>query len=117
MHTSRSRALRLGHHGTPRTISSIKGRASPATALVCAPASLTSEDDVVEAVKGAGTRAEDKGSVAQKRDVIEAEVPYRSVDHAVRAEGHESTDDRSSEDVVPVVIFVDAEGTTNQAGA
>jgi len=90
----------MGHHGTPRTISSIKGCSTPATALMCAPASLASEDDVVEAVKGARPGTVDKGGVAQERNVVEAEVPDGSVDHAVGAESHDSTNDGSGEDIV-----------------
>lgn len=100
VHVGTSRTLGLGHHGSPRTISSIKGRTAPATCIMGAPTGLAGEDSVVEAVKGAGTSTVDKGSVAHEGDVVEAEVPDGGVGHAVSAEGHHGTDYGSGEDVV-----------------
>jgi hypothetical protein len=96
-----SRSLRVGRHGTARTISSVKGSSSPAAALVRAPASLACEDGVVEAVEGACAGAVDEWCVAEQRDVVEAEVPDRGIDHAVGGEGHDGTDKRASQDIVP----------------
>ena len=72
---STSRTFRLGHHSPPRTISGIKGSTAPAISLHGAPASLAREDVAVEAVKGAGAGAVDKGRVAHEGDVVETEVP------------------------------------------
>jgi hypothetical protein len=96
-----SRAIGVRTHGATGTISSVSWSASPAAALVCSPASLACEEGVVEAVEGTGACAVDKGSVAEERDVVEAEVPDRGVHHAVGAEGHHGTDDCTGEDVVP----------------
>jgi hypothetical protein len=54
--------------------------------------------------------------MTEKRDVIETEVPDAGVDHSVRAEGHESTDNGPGENVIPVVVFVDGKGSTDEAG-
>lgn len=88
-------------HGASRAISSIERCATPAAALERSPAGLACEDGVVEAVEGAGACAVDERGVTEERDVIEAEVPDRSVHHAVGAEGHESSNDGTGEDVVP----------------
>jgi hypothetical protein len=96
-----NRAVRVRSHGASGTVSSVERSASPAAALVCAPASLACEHGVVEAVEGASACAIDKGCVAEERDVVKAEVPDRGVDHAVSGEGHHSTDNGTSEDVVP----------------
>ena len=55
--------------------------------------------------------------MAEERNVVEAEVPDRCVDHAVAAESHHGADDCASEDIVPVVILINCEGTADQAGA
>jgi hypothetical protein len=96
-----SRSLWVRGHGTARTISSVEGSASPAAALVGAPASLACEDGVVEAVEGACAGTVDEWCVAEERDVVEAEVPDRGVDHAVGGESHHGTDKGTSQDVVP----------------
>jgi hypothetical protein len=114
--TMASRALGRRLHGTTGTVSGIEGSTTPGAAVVGAPASLAGEDSVVEAVECARASAVDKGSVAEDGNVVEAEVPNRGVDHAVGAESHESADDCTSENVVPVVELVNGESTTNQAG-
>jgi hypothetical protein len=96
-----SRSIWVGWHGTARTISSVEGSTSPAAALVGAPASLTCEDCVVEAVEGACAGAVNEWCVAEERDVVEAEVPDRGVDHAVGGESHDGTDKSTSQNVVP----------------
>lgn len=111
------RALGLGSHSTPGPISSVKGSSSPSTAVVGTPASLACPDSIVEAVECAGSSTIDEGSVAKDGNVVEAEVPDRGVDHTVAAECHECTNNGTSEDVVPVVVFIDSESATNQAGA
>jgi len=78
-----SRSVRVRSHGTARTVSGVEWSATPATTLMCAPTSLTCEDSVVEAVKGAGASAVDERCVAQEGDVVEAEVPDGGVDHAI----------------------------------
>lgn len=113
--TSTHRALGLRLHSAPRTIGSIERRTSPGATVVRAPASLTCPDSIVEAVEGAGSGAVDKGSVAQDGNMVEAEVPDRGEDHTVAAEGHESTDDGAGEDVIPVVVLVNSQGTADQA--
>lgn len=100
VHVGTSGTLSLRHHSTPRTISSVKGRTTPAACIMGAPTGLASEDGIVEAVKGAGTSTVDKGGVAHERDVVEAEVPDGGVSHAVGAEGHHGADYGSGEDVV-----------------
>jgi hypothetical protein len=96
-----SGSLRVGSHGAARTVSSVKGSSAPAATLVGAPAGFAGKGGVVEAVEGAGACAVDKGCVAEERDVVEAEVPDRSVDHAVGAKGHQGADNSASEDIVP----------------
>lgn len=112
-----NRSLRLRCHGASRAIRSVARSAAPARALNRAPARLASEDVVVEAIEGAWACAVDEGSVAEERDVVEAEVPDGGVDHAVGGEGHHCADYGAGEDVVPVVVFVDGEGAADEAGA
>jgi len=54
---------------------------------------------------------------AVERDVVDAPVPDRSVHHTVARESKDSTDDGAGEDIVPVVVLVDGEGTANKTGA
>ena len=112
-----SRALRGRLHGTTGAVSGIEGSTSPRAAVVSAPASLASKDSVVEAVECAGASTVNKGSMAEDGNVVEAEVPNRSVDHAVGAEGHEGANERTCKDIIPVVELVDGESTADQAGA
>ena len=128
----RALGMRLWRHGTSRPVCSIKRRATPAAALVRAPTRLAREDSVVEAVKGAGTCAINKGRVAEEGDMIKAKVPDRSIDHAVRGEGHDGSDEGACEDIVPagevvnscakrdvadlLVVFVNGEGTADETG-
>jgi len=112
-----SRPVRMRHHGTPRTICGIEGCAAPAGSLNCTPSSLASEDGVVEAIERAWTGAVDKRSMAHERDVVETEVPDGGIGHAVGAESHQSADDRSGEDIVPVVVLVDSKSTSDQASS
>jgi hypothetical protein len=101
-----NRAIRVRSHGASRAVSGIERSASPAAALVCSPASLACEDGVVEAVERARACAVDEGSMTEERDVVEAEVPNRGVDHAVGAESHHSANDRSGENVIPDIMLV-----------
>jgi hypothetical protein len=48
--------------------------------------------------------------------VVEAEVPHACVHHPVRAEGKHGSDDCAGDNVIPVVIFVDGQGSRNQSG-
>ena len=50
-------------------------------------------------------------------DVVEAEVPDRSVDHAVRDEGCEGADQSAGEAGVPVVTAVDRVCAANEGCA
>lgn len=110
------RTFRLRYHRSPGTICSVERSSRPSTAVVRAPASLAGPDSVVEAIERAGSSAIDEGSVTQDGNVVEAEVPDGSVDHAVAAECHEGTNDSTCEDVVPVVVLVNSESATDQAG-
>lgn len=131
-----SRSLGVRCHGAARTISSVKGSAAPAATLVGSPACLASEGGVVEAIKGASACAINKGCVAEHGDVVEAEVPDRGVNHAVRAKGHHGADNSSSEYIVPVasrlavvpcalqtliclpvVVFVNGKCSTDETGS
>jgi hypothetical protein len=131
-----SRSLRVRCHGAARTISSVKRSTAPAATLVGSPACLASEGGVVEAIKGASACAVNKGCVAEHGDVVEAEVPDRGVDHAVRAKGHHGADNSSSENIIPValrlavvpcalqtlislpvVVFVNGKCSTDEAGS
>lgn len=49
--------------------------------------------------------------------MVEAEVPYAGVDHAVCRECENSTDNGSGQKVVPVVVGVDGERSCNQASS
>lgn len=51
---------------------------------------------------------------AVQRDVVEAPVPDRCVQHAVCGKGHDGANDSSGDDVVPVVEFVDSERTADE---
>ena len=115
--SSTSMAVRMRRHGTTRTVSSIARRTTPRATLERSPTGLAREDSVMKAIERAGTGAVDEGRVAQERDVVEAEVPYRGIDHAVRAEGHEGTNDGAGEDVVPVVVLVNRQCAADQASA
>lgn len=46
--------------------------------------------------------------------MIEAEVPHARVDHSVGGESHDSADDRSCEDVVPIVEFIDGKSASDK---
>lgn len=48
-------------------------------------------------------------------DVLTAEVPDGSVGHTVSGESHDSTNNGSGENVVPVVELVNGQGPTNEA--
>lgn len=49
--------------------------------------------------------------------MVEAEVPYAGVDHAVCRECEDSTNNGSGQKVVPVVVGVDGERSCNQASS
>lgn len=49
-----------------------------------------------------------------QRDVVEPPVPDGGIGHPIGREGHDCTDDGASSNVVPVVVLVDGEGSTNQ---
>jgi len=70
-----SRAVRVWHHGTPRTICSIERRTAPASSLNCTPSGLASEDGIVETIERAWASAIDERSMTHKRDMVEAKVP------------------------------------------
>lgn len=46
--------------------------------------------------------------------MIEAEVPDARVDHSVGGESHDSADDRSCDDVVPIVEFINGKGASDK---
>lgn len=50
-------------------------------------------------------------------DVVEAEVPNGSIDHAVRDESRERADDSASNTVVPVVMAIDSVCACDENGA
>ena len=131
-----SRPVRMRHHGTPRAICGIEGCTAPAGSLNCTPSSLASEDSVVEAVERAWAGAVDEGSVAHKRNVVEAEVPDGSIGHTVGTESHQSAYDCSGEDIVleiplvtvlvhdarivktyPVVVLINGKSTSDQTSS
>lgn len=80
-----------------------------------APASFARPNSIVETIEGARTSTIDKGSVTEDGDVVKAEVPHGGIDHSVATESHHGTNNGSGEDVVPVVVFVDRQGTADQA--
>jgi hypothetical protein len=109
-------AFRLGLHGSPGAIGGIEGRSAPGATIVGSPAGLPGPDSIVEAVECAGAGSVDERCVAQDGNVVEAEIPYRGVHHAVAAECHQGTDDSAGGNVVPVVELVDSQSTANKAG-
>lgn len=53
--------------------------------------------------------------------MVESKVPDGRIDHSVGGDGHDGSDDGASDDVVPIVIFVDSksardEGCTEEGG-
>lgn len=55
--------------------------------------------------------------VACERDVVEAEVPDRSVHHAICRECEDSTDDTASNNIIPIVVFVNGKSTADESCA
>lgn len=82
--------------------------------LFKSPASLARKDRRFEARSTRGTGAIAEGRVASERNVVEAEVPDTRVDHAVRRQSHDRTDAGTSEDIVPVVIFINGQSAADE---
>ena len=91
----------LGSHGTTSGSGSL---ASPAT--------LAGEDGMLEAATMASAVHERRAAV--QGDVVVAEVPDGSVHHAVAGEGKDGTNGGTSKDIIPVVVLVNSESTTNE---
>lgn len=87
-------------------MSRVEGRAGAREAVGGAPVRLV-RCDVAVSVVGYGGVVEDGRGCAAEGDVVEAEVPDTSVDHAVGGERHEYADCCAGDHVVPVVEVVD----------
>ena len=79
-----------------------------------APARLSCPQSIAESFKGTEAVRVREWLISQKWNVIESEVPNAGIDHSVGAKCHCSANDCASEDVVPVVKFVDCESAANQ---
>lgn len=110
-----SKVTRSEASTSAREVGGIKWRTGEGTALTwVSPVSLAGEGHRVEARELGLSSRVGEWDVADKRDVVEAEVPDGGVDHAVSREGEDGTDDSASKDVVPVVELVDGKSTANE---
>ena len=76
--------------------------------IIIPPAGLASEYCVVECTTS--TRV---WSRTVQRDVVVSPVPDGTVDHAIGTESHDGTNDSAGDTVIPIMEFVDGEGTSN----
>lgn len=116
MSMSMGGAIWVRCHGASWTVSRVEWRTTAAT-LGGTPTSLAGEDGVVEAVERARAGSVHERSVAEERDVVEAEIPNGSVYHTVRTERHDSANERTRKDVIPVMVFINGKSAANQASS
>ena len=55
--------------------------------------------------------------IPNQRDVVEAEIPNTRINHAIRRESHRRSNDRSCEDIPPVVKLIDSQRTSYERRA
>ena len=81
-------------------------RRPPNSSVFMTPACLVCPDCRLKAASARTTSTITESSMTCQRDVIEAEIPNGSIDHAICRKRHYSADDCPGEDIIPVVEFV-----------
>lgn len=115
---------RLAVNGWSTTITTIATVSTTSIAMLVikreastagAPANLPGESSAAQLHIVAAAKGERVGPV--EGDMVVAPIPDARIHHAVGAESHDGTDNRASEDVIPVVELVNGQGASNQARA
>jgi len=101
---------------THSSMSSVERRAC-SHSLTVAPSSPPSGNSLAPAVLAAESVVEASHVAPGEGNVVEAEVPNAGVHHPVGTQSENGTDDSAGDNIVPVVVFINREGTRDQGGA
>lgn len=100
---------------THGSVSSVE-RSARGHSLALAPARLPSGNSLAPSILAAESVVEASHVAPGKGNVVEAEVPNAGVHHPVGAQSEHGTDDGAGDNVVPVMVLVNSEGTGDQGG-